>query len=193
MINPRYPAAVIAGNTEVSQAITDCLFGALGLLAASQGTMNNFVYGNASHQNYETICGGTGAGPDHPGTRRGAQPHDQHPHDRPGGAGTALPGAGGGVRHPHRLGRPRPLPGRGRGGPAARASSKPMTATLLSSRRLTPPYGLAGGGPGACGRNRLIRADGRVIELRGDDEVQVRAGDQIVIETPGGGGYGPPD
>ena len=68
-----------------------------------------------------------------------------------------------------------------------------MTATLLSSRRLTPPYGLAGGGPGACGRNRLIRADGRVIELRGDDEVQVRAGDQIVIETPGGGGYGPPD
>jgi 5-oxoprolinase (ATP-hydrolysing) len=68
MINPRYPAAVIAGNTEVSQAITDCLYGALGLLASSQGTMNNFLYGNARYQNYETICGGTGAGPDHHGT-----------------------------------------------------------------------------------------------------------------------------
>ena len=71
MINPSYPAAVIAGNTEISQAITDCLYGALGILAASQGTMNNFLYGNALHQNYETICGGTGAGPDHDGASAG--------------------------------------------------------------------------------------------------------------------------
>ena len=192
LLNPRYPAAVVAGNTEVSQAITDCLYGALGLLAASQGTMNNFLYGNACHQNYETICGGTGAGPDHPGTdavhshmtnTRMTDPEvleqrfpvrvEEFAIRRGSGGHGRFPGGAGVVRRLRFL--------------------EPMTATLLSSRRLTPPYGLAGGGPGACGRNRLIRADGRVIELRGDDEVQVRAGDQIVIETPGGGGYGPPD
>ena len=192
LLNPRYPAAVVAGNTEVSQAITDCLYGALGLLAASQGTMNNFLYGNACHQNYETICGGTGAGPDHPGTDA---VHSHMTNTRmtdPEVLEQRFPvrveefairtGSGGHGRFPGGAGVVRRL-----------RFLEPMTATLLSSRRLTPPYGLAGGGPGACGRNRLIRADGRVIELRGDDEVQVRAGDQIVIETPGGGGYGPPD
>ena len=192
LLNPRYPAAVVAGNTEVSQAITDCLYGALGLLAASQGTMNNFLYGNACHQNYETICGGTGAGPDHPGTDA---VHSHMTNTRmtdPEVLEQRFPvrveefairtGSGGRGRFPGGAGVVRRL-----------RFLEPMTATLLSSRRLTPPYGLAGGGPGACGRNRLIRADGRVIELRGDDEVQVRAGDQIVIETPGGGGYGPPD
>ncbi|MDX9841338.1 MAG: hydantoinase B/oxoprolinase family protein, partial [Desulfobulbus sp.] len=192
LLNPRYPAAVVAGNTEVSQAITDCLYGALGLLAASQGTMNNFLYGNACHQNYETICGGTGAGPDHPGTdavhshmtnTRMTDPEvleqrfpvrvEEFAIRRGSGGRGRFPGGDGVVRRLRFL--------------------EPMTATLLSSRRLTPPYGLAGGGPGACGRNRLIRADCRVIDLRGDDEVQVEAGDQIVIETPGGGGYGPPD
>ncbi|NLB05490.1 MAG: 5-oxoprolinase, partial [Desulfobulbaceae bacterium] len=192
LLNPRYPAAVVAGNTEVSQAITDCLYGALGLLAASQGTMNNFLYGNACHQNYETICGGTGAGPDHPGTDA---VHSHMTNTRmtdPEVLEQRFPvrveefairtGSGGRGRFPGGAGVVRRL-----------RFLEAMTATLLSSRRLTPPYGLAGGGPGACGRNRLIRADGRVIELRGDDEVQVRAGDQIVIETPGGGGYGPPD
>ena len=183
---------MVAGNTEVSQAITDCLYGALGLLAASQGTMNNFLYGNACHQNYETICGGTGAGPDHPGTDA---VHSHMTNTRmtdPEVLEQRFPvrveefairtGSGGHGRFPGGAGVVRRL-----------RFLEPMTATLLSSRRLTPPYGLAGGGPGACGRNRLIRADGRVIDLRGDDEVQVRAGDQIVIETPGGGGYGPPD
>jgi 5-oxoprolinase (ATP-hydrolysing) len=190
LLNPRYPAAVVAGNTEISQAITDCLYGALGLLASSQGTMNNFLYGNACHQNYETICGGTGAGPDHPGTDA---VHSHMTNTRmtdPEVLEQRFPvrveefaircGSGGRGRFPGGAGVVRRL-----------RFLEPMTATLLSSHRVTEPYGLAGGGPGARGRNRLIRADGRVIELRGDDEVQVRAGDQIVIETPGGGGFGP--
>jgi 5-oxoprolinase (ATP-hydrolysing) len=192
LLNPRYPAAVVAGNTEVSQAITDCLYGALGLLASSQGTMNNFLYGNARHQNYETICGGTGAGPDHPGTdavhshmtnTRMTDPEvleqrfpvrlEEFAIRRGSGGRGRFPGGDGVVRRLRFL--------------------EPMTATLISSHRVTEPYGLAGGGPGARGRNRLLRADGRVIALRGDDEVQVQAGDQIVIETPGGGGYGAED
>ena len=192
LLNPRYPAAVVAGNTEVSQAITDCLYGALGLLASSQGTMNNFLYGNARHQNYETICGGTGAGPDHPGTdavhshmtnTRMTDPEvleqrfpvrlEEFAIRRGSGGRGRFPGGAGVVRRLRFL--------------------EPMTATLISSHRVTEPYGLAGGGPGARGRNRLLRADGRVIALRGDDEVQVQAGDQIVIETPGGGGYGAED
>ena len=192
LLNPRYPAAVVAGNTEVSQAITDCLYGALGLLASSQGTMNNFLYGNARHQNYETICGGTGAGPDHPGTdavhshmtnTRMTDPEvleqrfpvrlEEFAIRRGSGGHGRFPGGAGVVRRLRFL--------------------EPMTATLISSHRVTEPYGLAGGGPGARGRNRLLRADGRVIALRGDDEVQVQAGDQIVIETPGGGGYGAED
>ena len=192
LLNPRYPAAVVAGNTEVSQAITDCLYGALGLLASSQGTMNNFLYGNARHQNYETICGGTGAGPDHPGTdavhshmtnTRMTDPEvleqrfpvrlEEFAIRRGSGGRGRFPGGDGVVRRLRFL--------------------EPMTATLISSHRVTEPYGLAGGGPGARGRNRLLRADGREIGLRGDDEVQVQAGDQIVIETPGGGGYGAED
>ena len=191
MLNPHSPAAVVAGNTEVSQAITDCLYGALGLLAASQGTMNNFLYGNETHQNYETICGGTGAGPDHPGTdavhshmtnTRMTDPEvlelrfpvrvEEFSIRRGSGGVGRFPGGAGVVRRLRFL--------------------EVMTATLLSSRRLTPPYGLAGGGPGACGRNRLVRADGRVVDLRGDDEVQVEPGDQISIETPGGGSFGAP-
>ena len=192
LLNPRYPAAVVAGNTEVSQAITDCLYGALGLLASSQGTMNNFLYGNARHQNYETICGGTGAGPDHPGTdavhshmtnTRMTDPEvleqrfpvrlEEFAIRRGSGGRGRFPGGDGVVRRLRFL--------------------EPMTATLISSHRVTEPYGLAGGGPGTRGRNRLLRADGREIGLRGDDEVQVQAGDQIVIETPGGGGYGAED
>ena len=145
MISPEYPAAVISGNTEVSQAITDALFGALGLLASSQGTMNNFVYGNATHQNYETICGGTGAGPDHPGT---SAVHSHMTNTRMtdpevvewrfpvrvesfsirhGSGGTGkFPGGDGVIRKIRFL--------------------EPMTATVLSSHRETEPYGLAGGG-----------------------------------------------
>ncbi|ADW17276.1 5-oxoprolinase (ATP-hydrolyzing) [Desulfobulbus propionicus DSM 2032] len=192
MINPRYPAAVIAGNTEVSQAITDCLYGALGLLAASQGTMNNFLYGNEVHQNYETICGGTGAGPDHDGT---SAVHSHMTNTRMTDPEVLE------LRFPVRVeafairrgsgGR-----GRFRGGDGVVRRMRflePMTATILSSSRVTAPYGLAGGQPGQCGRNTLVRNEGRVVALQGNDEVKVDSGDVIVIETPGGGGFGPPD
>ncbi|CCQ73612.1 hydantoinase B/oxoprolinase family protein [Magnetospira sp. QH-2] len=191
LIHPRYPAAVIAGNTEVSQAITDALFGALGILASSQGTMNNFVYGNETHQNYETICGGTGAGPDHPGTSavhshmtntRMTDPEVlewRYPirieafSIRRGSGGTGqYPGGDGVIRQMRVL--------------------EPMTATILSSHRETDPYGLKGGQAGARGRNRLIKADGAVDTLKGNDQVAMAAGDLFVIETPGGGGYGSP-
>lgn len=192
MINPRYPAAVIAGNTEVSQAITDCLYGALGQLAASQGTMNNVLYGNQTHQNYETICGGTGAGPDHDGAS-GVHSHmtntrmtdpevlelrfpvrvEEFSLRRGSGGAGRFPGGDGVVRKLRFL--------------------EAMTATILSSNRITQPYGLAGGGPGKSGRNTLVRNDGSEVALQGNDEVAVAPGDMIVIETPGGGGFGPTD
>ena len=192
MINPRYPAAVIAGNTEVSQAITDCLYGALGLLASSQGTMNNFLYGNAEYQNYETICGGTGAGPDHHGT---SAVHSHMTNTRmtdPEVLELRFPvrveefsirrGSGGRGRH------------HGGDGVVRRMRFlEAMTATVLSSHRVTEPYGLEGGSPGLRGRNALLRRDGHLLELRGNDEVAVEPGDLFIIETPGGGGFGRPD
>lgn len=191
MINPRYPAAVVAGNTEVSQAITDCLYGALGLLAASQGTMNNVLYGNERHQNYETICGGTGAGPDHPGT---SAVHSHMTNTRmtdPEVLELRFPvqveafairrGSGGSGRFPGGDGVVRRL-----------RFLEPMIATILSSNRVTRPYGLEGGGPGLRGRNALLRCNGAVAELRGNDEVAVQAGEVLIIETPGGGGFGRP-
>jgi 5-oxoprolinase (ATP-hydrolysing) len=189
MINPRYPAAVIAGNTEVSQAITDCLYGALGLLAASQGTMNNFLYGNARHQNYETICGGTGAGPDH----HGASAVHSHMTNTRMTDPEVLE-----LRFPVRVEEfaiRRGSGGRGRfcGGDGVIRRLRflePMIATILSSNRVTEPYGLEGGGPGLRGRNALLRRDGRLEELQGNDEVAVEAGDVVIIETPGGGGFG---
>ncbi|RLB63602.1 MAG: 5-oxoprolinase, partial [Deltaproteobacteria bacterium] len=192
MISPEYPAAVISGNTEVSQAITDCLFGALGVLASSQGTMNNFVYGNEKYQNYETICGGTGAGPDHPGTS-GVHSHMTNTRMtdpevvewrfpvrvesfalRPGTGGKGKFCGGDGVVRQLRF-------------------LEPMTATLLSSHRETKPYGLQGGLPGACGENSIVTQDGVTRILKGNDEVQVVAGDIIIIKTPGGGGFGLPE
>ena len=104
MLNPQYPAAVVAGNVETSQVVTDCLYGALGVLAASQGTMNNFTFGDGAHQYYETIAGGSGAGPDFDGTSRGPDAHDELAPDRSRSAGVALPGAAGGFSHPARLG-----------------------------------------------------------------------------------------
>jgi 5-oxoprolinase (ATP-hydrolysing) len=189
MINPAYPAAVISGNTEVSQAITDTLFGALGVLAASQGTMNNFVYGNQVYQNYETICGGTGAGPDHPGT---SAVHSHMTNTRMTDPEVVE------WRFPVRIESFRIRAGSGgqgrfRGGDGVVRELRflePMTATILSSRREVPPYGLAGGQPGACGHNYVVRADGRIVELKGNDEIDMREGDVFVIETPGGGGFG---
>jgi len=191
MISPRYPAAVISGNTEVSQAITDTLYGALGILAASQGTMNNFVYGNETYQNYETICGGTGAGPDHPGT---SAVHSHMTNTRMTDPEVVE------WRFPVRLESfviKRGSGGRGRysGGDGVVREIRflePMTATILSSHRETAPYGLAGGEDGARGRNYVVRKDGSRVDLRGNDEIDMQPGDLFVIETPGGGGYGMP-
>ncbi|MBB3064268.1 hydantoinase B/oxoprolinase family protein [Limibacillus halophilus] len=192
MINPKYPAAVIAGNTEVSQAVANALYSALGVLAASQGTMNNFVWGNAKLQNYETICGGTGAGPGFNGTdavhshmtnTRMTDPEVlewrfpvrlEEFSIRRGSGGAGQYHGGDGVRR--RL-----------------TFLEPMTATTLTSHRIVPPHGLKGGKAGACGRNSVIRADGTVEAFGGNENIDVKAGDSVLIETPGGGGFGPPN
>ncbi|MFQ5985060.1 MAG: hydantoinase B/oxoprolinase family protein [Alphaproteobacteria bacterium] len=191
MLNPRYPAAVAAGNVETSQIITDTLYGALGVMAAAQGTMNNFTFGNDRWQYYETVCGGSGAGPDFDGT------HAVHTHmtnsrlTDPEVLEWRFPvmverfairrGSGGAGCH------------RGGDGAVRRMRFRArMTAAILSSRRRVPPFGLAGGKPGALGRNWVERADGKRIELSGQDQTMVEPGDVFVIETPGGGGYGPP-
>ncbi|PSR13198.1 5-oxoprolinase, partial [filamentous cyanobacterium CCP3] len=190
MLNPRYPAAVVAGNVEVSQAVTDALYGALGAIAASQGTMNNLTFGNDRHQYYETICGGSGAGPGFPGTDA---VHTHMTNSRltdPEVLEWRFPvllrefsirqGSGGAGEYA------------GGNGIVRRVEFRePMTAAILSNRRLVPPFGLAGGQPGQVGENRVIRADGRVEVLPGQATVAVEPGDCIQIATPGGGGYGP--
>ncbi len=189
MINPEYPAAVISGNTEVSQSIADALYGALGVIAGSQGTMNNFVYGNDKHQNYETICGGTGAGDgfdgasavhSHMTNTRMTDPEvlesrfpvrvDEFSIRRGSGGAGAFKGGDGITRRLRFLER--------------------MTATVLSSHRSTRPAGADGGQPGHPGHNFVERADGTVVELDGNDEVEMVAGDVFVMQTPGGGGFG---
>ncbi len=189
MLDPEYPAAVMAGNVEVSQAVTNALLGALGAMAASQGTMNNFLYGNDTYQNYETICGGTGAGPDFDGTSA-VQSHMTNTRmTDPEVLELRFPlineefsirrGSGGNGRHNGGDGAIRKL-----------RFLEPMTATVLTSHREVPPFGLDGGEPGACGRNYVLRADGTEVPLRGNDEIELEAGDLFVIETPGGGGFG---
>jgi len=189
MLAPVYPAAVIAGNTETSQCITDCLYAALGKLASAQGTMNNFLFGNAEHQYYETICGGSGAGPDHDGTDA---VHTHMTNARltdPEVLEWRFPvilesfairkGSGGKGRH------------RGGDGTVRRMHFlEDMTATILSSHRETEPFGLAGGDAGQRGRNSVERADGHVDRLKGADGTELHPGDVVVIETPGGGGFG---
>ncbi|WP_299622543.1 hydantoinase B/oxoprolinase family protein, partial [Pelagibius sp.] len=189
MISPEYPAAVISGNTEVSQCITDALYGALGVLASAQGTMNNFVYGNERYQNYETICGGTGAGPDHDGT---SAVHSHMTNTRMTDPEVLE------WRFPVRLEAFRIRHGSGGAGKYQGGDGvirrmrflEPMTATILSLHRATDPYGLDGGGAGQRGRNAVLRADGGVDELKGSDETEMKAGDVFMIETPGGGGFG---
>ena len=192
MLNPSYPAAVVAGNVETSQAITDTLLGALGLMGASQGTMNNFTFGNANCQYYETICGGSGAGPDFDGTDA---VHTNMTNTRltdPEILEWRFPvilesfairrGSGGEGRH------------RGGDGVVRRVRFREaMTAAILSGHRRIAPYGMNGGLPGALGRNYVERAGGAVVELGGTDKIEVEAGDVFVIETPGGGGFGTPE
>ncbi|MFC7334138.1 hydantoinase B/oxoprolinase family protein [Rhodocista pekingensis] len=191
MLNPRPPAAVVAGNVEVSQAVTDALYGALGALAGSQGTMNNVTFGNDRHQYYETICGGAGAGPDFDGTDA---VHTHMTNSRltdPEVLEWRFPV----LLEDFRIRRGSGGAGRQRGGCGVVRRLRflePMTAAILSNHRRVPPAGLVGGGSGAVGRARVERGDGTVEKLPGTARVEMRPGDVFVIETPGGGGFGAP-
>ena len=189
-INPTYPAAVVAGNVETSQAITDALYGALGVVGAAQGTMNNFTFGNGRHQYYETVCGGSGAGPGFDGTDAVHTHMTNSKMTDPEILELRFPvvvrefsirqGSGGAGRH------------RGGDGVVRRVEFlEPMTANILSNRRRVPPYGANGGEPGRCGENSVQLRSGEVRALAACDQIELGAGDQFVLKTPGGGGYGP--
>jgi 5-oxoprolinase (ATP-hydrolysing) len=191
MLAPEYPAAVAAGNVETSQAVTGAMYAAMGVLAEGSGTMNNVTFGNDRHQYYETVASGSGAGDGFRGTdvvqthmtnSRLTDPEVlewRYPvrleryEVRPGTGGLGRwPGGDGGLRRIRFL--------------------EPMTVTTLASHRRVPPYGMAGGSPGALGRHWVEHRDGSVTEMRGCDSTPVDTGDVFVIETPGGGGYGTP-
>ena len=189
MLRPRYPAAVVAGNVETSQTIIDALYGALGVLAAAQGTMNNFTFGDGAHQYYETICGGSGAGPDFDGTDAVHTHATNSLMTDPEVLEWRFPvlldrfeirrGSGGLGRH------------HGGNGVVRHIRFRiPMTAAILSNRRRVPPFGVRGGGAGRLGRNEVRRVSGAVEVLGATDVVEMAAGDVFVIETPGGGGFG---
>jgi len=192
MLTPEYPAAVVAGNVEVSQAVTNCLFGALGAIACAQGTMNNLNFGNARYQYYETICSGSPAGPGFPGTdavhthmtnTRLTDPEIlefRYPvvledfHIRKGSGGKGKWNAGDGIRRTIRF-------------------LEKMDCTLLTGHRVVPPFGLAGGESGQVGQNSVRRNDGSVEKLKGCDATTIDAGEAIIIQTPTAGGYGKPE
>jgi 5-oxoprolinase (ATP-hydrolysing) len=191
MLNPRSPAAVVAGNVETSSCVTNALYGALRVMASSQCTMNNFTFGNARYQYYETIAGGSGAGPGFDGTSV-VQTHMTNSRltdpevlefrfpvrlesyeIRAGSGGQGRwRGGDGGVRRIRFL--------------------EPMTASILSNGRKTGAFGMAGGSPGEAGENRVERADGHIEMLEACGQAEMAAGDVFVISTPGGGGYAQP-
>ena len=192
MLCPQRPAAVVAGNVETSQVVTDALFAATGKLAPSQGTMNNFTFGDAGRQYYETICGGSGAGPDHDGTDA-VQTHMTNSRlTDPEILESRFPvrieqfairrGSGGAGRHSGGNGVIREL-----------VFLAPMQANILANRRAVPPNGICGGSPALPGVNRVIRRDGAIENLPACAAVKMKAGDRFVIETPGGGGFGKED
>ncbi len=190
LLDPRPPAAVVAGNVETSQCVVDALYGALGVLAAAQGTMNNLTFGNERYQYYETLCGGAGAGPDFDGA---SAVHTHMTNSRLTDPEILE------WRYPVRLRRFEIRRGSGgdgrhRGGDGVRREIEfleSMSAGVLSNHRRIPPFGVAGGEPGATGRNRIRRRDGQVEELSATATLSVEAGDVLIIETPGGGGFGP--
>jgi 5-oxoprolinase (ATP-hydrolysing) len=190
MLNPSYPAAVVAGNVETSQVVTDTLYGALGTMAAAQGTMNNFTFGDDRYQYYETLCGGSGAGPDFDGTDA---IHTHMTNSRltdPEILEWRFPV----LLESYRIRRDSGGRGRRRGGDGTVRRLRflqAMTASILAGHRRVPPYGMAGGEPGAVGKNYVERHDGTVVTLGHTGKVEMQAGDVFVIETPGGGGYGP--
>jgi 5-oxoprolinase (ATP-hydrolysing) len=212
MLRPRYPAAVVAGNVETSQCVTDALYGALGVMAASCGTMNNFTFGNDRHQYYETVAGGSGAGI----LDAGAAPQGPvlSPELVEGSKGFDGTDAVQTHMTNSRLTDPEVLEwrfpvllesfeirkgsggdGRWRGGNGAVRRVRfleRMTAAILSGHRRIPPHGMAGGGPGLPGRNRVEQAGGGSLDLGGCGQAEMEAGDVFVIETPGGGGFGTP-
>jgi 5-oxoprolinase (ATP-hydrolysing) len=189
LLSPEYPAAVVAGNVETSQAVTDCLFGALGALAAAQGTMNNLNFGNSKYQYYETICSGSPAGPGFPGTdavhthmtnTRLTDPEIlefRYPvvledfHVRKGSGGRGEWNAGDGITRTIRF-------------------LETMDCTILSGHRRVRPFGLAGGEAGQTGENSVRRKDGRVEKLEGCAATVLEAGEAIIIQPPTAGGYG---
>ena len=191
MLAPKYPAAVAAGNVETSQALVDALFGALGVAAESQGTMNNILFGNERHQYYETVCGGAGAGPGYDGT---SAVHTNMTNTRltdPEILEWRYPV----VLESFGVARGSGGAGRWRGGDGTSRRIRfleAMDLTVLSQHRIVAPYGMAGGEPGRCGRNWVERTDGTRDEMTGQDHRRVDAGDVFVLETPSGGGYGPP-
>ncbi|HKU17629.1 MAG TPA: hydantoinase B/oxoprolinase family protein [Steroidobacteraceae bacterium] len=189
MLNPQYPAAVVAGNVETSQVVTDCLYGALGVLAASQGTMNNFTFGDGVHQYYETIAGGAGAGPQFDGASA-VQTHMTNSRlTDPEVLEWRFP-----VRlEEFRIRRGSGGAGRQRGGDGTERRMRflqPMTAVLLANHRIVAPFGLAGGQPGAPGENWIERVDGSIERFGATHSAQMAAGDVFVIQTPSGGGFG---
>jgi 5-oxoprolinase (ATP-hydrolysing) len=189
MLNPHPPAATVAGNVETSQCITDAIIGALGVMAASYGTMNNFTFGNETYQYYETVSGGTGAGPGfngcdsvqaHMTNSRLTDPEilewrypvrvEEHSIRANSGGGGQWRGGNGATRKIRFL--------------------EPMTAAILAGHRRVPPFGMAGGHAGALGANWVERIGGAKDVLGFSDETQMQTGDVFVLETPGGGGYG---
>jgi 5-oxoprolinase (ATP-hydrolysing) len=191
MLSPEFPAAVVAGNVETSQEVTNCLFGALGAMAAAQGTMNNLNFGNARYQYYETICSGSPAGPGFPGTdavhthmtnTRLTDPEIlefRYPvlledfHIRKGSGGRGRWNAGDGIIRTIRF-------------------LEKMECTILSGHRRVRPFGLAGGEDGQVGENAVRRSDGSIEKLKGCDATVIDAGEAIIIQTPTAGGYGAP-
>ncbi|WP_181707193.1 hydantoinase B/oxoprolinase family protein [Chthonobacter rhizosphaerae] len=191
MLKPQWPAAVVAGNVETSQHVTDCLFGALKAMAAAQGTMNNLTFGDGRYQYYETICSGSPAGPGFDGTD-GVHTHMTNSrltdpevlearfpvlledfHIRRGSGGRGTWSAGGGTERTIRF-------------------LETLSMAILASHRRVAPHGLEGGHPGQVGATLVRRLDGRVETLASSDETVVRAGEAVIVRTPTGGGYGPP-
>ncbi len=191
LLSPCAPAAVAGGNVETSQRVCDVLYGALGVVAASQGTMNNLTFGNDRFGYYETICGGAGAGPGFAGADA---VHTHMTNTR--------------ITDPEILERRYPVvlrsfavrqdsggAGHWRGGEGVVRVIEflePMRVAILSERRKSAPYGVSGGAPGSAGRNTLLRLQGERVDLGGHAMIEVAAGECIVIETPGGGGFGKP-
>jgi 5-oxoprolinase (ATP-hydrolysing) len=189
MLNPRYPAAVVAGNVETSTCVTNALYGALGVMAASQCTMNNFTFGNSRHQYYETIAGGSGAGPGF----AGASVVQTHMTNSRLTDPEVLE-----LRYPVRVESYEIRAGSGgagrwRGGDGGQrrvSFLEPMSASILSNGRKFGAFGMAGGQPGEVGKTWIERADGRIELLDHIGSAEMAVGDSIVIRTPGGGGYG---